>query len=70
MHATGGLNLLIFHCLPELNNQKHMSEQLCRDLENRGLIAQGTKLTVAMTLAGVLAPRTTELAKQFPTFIS
>jgi len=29
--------------VPELNGQGPFCEQLCRDLENRGLIAQGSK---------------------------
>jgi hypothetical protein len=66
----GGLNLLLYHCLPELNGQGHLSDQLCRDLENRGLIAPGTKLNVMMTSHGMLTPRTTDLGKQFLGFIA
>ena len=66
----GGLQLLLFHCVPELNGQGPFCEQLCRDLENRGLIAQGSKLNVMMTPQGMLTPRTTELGKQFLAFIS
>jgi hypothetical protein len=66
----GGLQLLLFHCVPELNGQDPFCEQLCRDLENRGLIAQGSKLNVMMTPQGMLTPRTTDLGKQFLAFIS
>lgn len=65
----GGLVLVIYHCVPELNGQVHFCDQLCRDLENRGLVAQGTKLNVSMTLQGMLTPRTTDLGKQFLAFI-
>ncbi len=69
MRAMGGLTLVIYHCVPELNGQGHFCEQLSRDLENRGLIAQGTKLNLMMTPQGMLTPRTTDLGKQFLAFI-
>lgn len=68
--GSGGLNLLLYDCVPELNGQGHFCEQLCRDLENRGLTGQGTKLNVMMTAEGMLTARTTDLGKQFLRFIS
>lgn len=68
--SLGSLSDLIFHCVPELNGQRELCEQLCRDLANRGLIAQGLQLIQAMSSSGVLTPRTTNLGKQFLKFIS
>lgn len=70
MRVMGGLSLFIFHCLPELTGQGHFCAQLCRDLESRGLIDQGTKLNATMTRQGMLTPRTTDLGKRFLEFIS
>jgi hypothetical protein len=68
--GAGGLSLLIFHCVPELNGQGQFCEQVCRDLENRGLIAQGSKLNVMMTTQGMLTARTTDFGKEFLKFVS
>jgi hypothetical protein len=70
MLFPGGLDSIIYHCVPELNRQRQMCEQLCRDLEVRGLVHQGIPFYTVMTPQGTLASRTTDLGKQFLRFIS
>ncbi|MGH7925513.1 MAG: hypothetical protein ACREQH_13080 [Candidatus Binatus sp.] len=70
MRTFGGLALVIYHCVPELNGQGQFCEQLCRDLQNRGLVVQGLNFNTAMTADAVLSPRTTDMGKQFRAFIS
>ena len=69
MNFTGGLPLMLYHCIPELNGQGFFCEQICGDLENRGLIQQGTKVNVMMTPQQMITPRTMGPGKEFLTFI-
>jgi hypothetical protein len=70
LRTMGGLGLVVYHCLPELNGQGDFCDLLSSDLESRGLVIKGTSLHVTMTLVGMLTPRTTNLGKQFMGFIS
>jgi hypothetical protein len=69
LRAVGPLSLVIFHCLPELQRQGVLCLQVCRDLEARGLLQDGS-LTVTMSIPGELVPRTTDFGKEFLRFIS
>jgi hypothetical protein len=68
MRASGGLHLAIYHCIPLLNGKGQFLEQLCKDLESRGLIVQGSSsIYTARTSYQSL---TSDFGKQFLTFIS
>jgi hypothetical protein len=68
--SMGGLGTLITHCVPELVHQSDLSGQIYRDLQNRGLLEQGSGLNVAMTQQGILSRRTSSLGREFLKFIS
>lgn len=68
--SMGGLGTVITHCVPELAHNNDLSIQIYRDLQNRGLLEQGTGLNVSMTQEGLLSRRTSSLGKEFLKFIS
>jgi hypothetical protein len=70
MRVMGGLNLLIMHCVQQLNGDGFFCDQILRDLETRGLIQPGTRGNVAMTLPGLMSPHISEIGKEFLRFIS
>jgi hypothetical protein len=68
MHVSGGLHLVIYHCIPVLNRKGQFLEQLCKDLESRGLIVQSSSsIYTARTSYPSL---TSDFGKQFLTFIT
>jgi hypothetical protein len=62
--SMGGLGTVITHCVPELVHQNDLSNQIYRDLQNRGLLEQGAGLNVAMSQQGLLSRRTSALGKE------
>jgi hypothetical protein len=60
---------LIYLCLPDLNGEGFLVEQVHRDLRNRGLIDQGAPFGQIIITAGTLNKSTTLFGEQFLQFI-
>lgn len=68
--SVGGVSTVIEHCLPDLRSARDFYAQLVRDLQTGGLITQGSFLNLTMTGGGMLASRTSDMGKEFISFIS
>lgn len=68
--SLGGVSTVIEHCLPDLRGAMDFVDQLVRDLQTGGLVHQGSFLNVTMTGGGMLASHTSEMGKEFISFIS
>lgn len=68
--GMGGVSTVIGHCLPDLRGARDFYEQLVRDLQTGGLLSQGSFLHATMTGGGMLESRTSELGKEFISFIT
>jgi hypothetical protein len=68
--GMGGVSTVIEHCLPDLRGARDFYDQLTRDLQAGGLVHQGSFLNVTMTGGGMLASRTSDIGKEFISFIS
>ena len=68
--GMGGVSTVIEHCLPDLCGASDFCDQLVRDLQTGGLVSQGNFLNVTMTGGGMLTSRTSEMGKEFISFIT
>ncbi len=68
--GMGGVSTVIEHCLPDLRGARDFCDQLVRDLQAGGLVHQGSFLHVTMTGAGMLESHTSEMGKEFISFIT
>lgn len=68
--GMGGVSTVIEYCLPDLRGARDFYDQLVRDLQTGGLVHQGSFLHVTMTGGGMLASHTSEMGKEFISFIS
>ena len=68
--SLGGFSSVIEHCLPDLRGASDFYGQLIRDLQAGGLIHQGSFLNVTMSGGAMLESRTTDMGKEFISFIS
>lgn len=66
----GGVPTVLEHCLPDLQGQREIYEQIARDLQAEGLMVQGQFLNLTMTGGGMMESRTTPRGKRFIAFIS
>jgi hypothetical protein len=68
--ASGGCSILVERCHPDLRGQSEFIAQLVRDLQSRGLLAQGNFLNVTMTGHGLISQRSTALGRELIRFIT
>jgi len=68
--GMGGTATVLEQCIPELRGQRDTYDQIARDLQSEGLLAQGQFLHVMMTGSGMVASRTTDRGKRFIRFIT
>ncbi len=68
--GMGGVSTVVEHCLLEVRGRREIYEQVVRDLQAEGLLAQGQFLNVTMTGDGMLQSRSTGRGKEFMKFIS
>lgn len=66
----GGVSKLIEHCLPDLRGRRDTYDQIVRDLQAEGLVAQGQFVHVVMTGPGMVASRTMDAGNRFIRFIT
>jgi hypothetical protein len=66
----GAPSTLLEYCFPEIRKPAEFYNQIFRDLQVRGLLAQGQYLNATMTVEGMFQSRTTELGRSFLSFIS
>jgi hypothetical protein len=67
--SIGGISAALEHAFPELRGKQATYDVFIRDLHSRGLTTTDSVHT-AISGAGILASRTTDMGKQFLTFIS
>lgn len=65
---TGGLSDVLEHAYPELSGEGAFYEAVWKDLYNKGLL-NTREINATMTGHGLMASRTTDLAKEFIEFI-
>jgi hypothetical protein len=66
----GSLSDILYHYYPELASKKDFTKQLITDLSYRGLLNSDSSILNAMiTGSGITASRTSDLGKQFISFI-
>lgn len=68
--SMGGGSTVLEFAYSDLRGQRDFYDQIVSDLQVRGLLSQGGFLHTNMTGGGMLATRTTPMAKQFLRFIS
>jgi hypothetical protein len=68
--GMGGTSMVLEQCIPELRGQRDTYDQIVRDLQSEGLLAQGQFLHVTMTGGGTVASRTTDRGKRLIRFIT
>lgn len=68
--GMGGVSTVIEHCLPDLRGRRDTYDQMVRDLQAEGLVAQGQFVHVTMTGPGMVASRTTDRGNRFIRFIT
>ncbi len=68
--GMGGPSTVLERCIPELRGQRDTYDQIVRDLQSEGLLAQGQFLHVMMTGGGMVQSRTTDRGKRFIRFIT
>ncbi len=68
--GMGDVSTVVEHCLPELRGRQETYEQVIRDLQVDGLLAQGQFLNMTMTGGGMIQSRSTSRGKEFMRFIS
>jgi hypothetical protein len=66
----GGVSTVIEYCLPDLRGAREFYDQLVRDLQTGGLVHQGSFLNTTMSGGGMLAAHTSEMGKEFISFIT
>lgn len=68
--GMGGVSTVIEHCLPDLRGRRDTYDQIIRDLQAEGLVAQGQFIHVTMTGHGMVTSRTTDRGNRFIGFIT
>jgi hypothetical protein len=68
--GMGGVSTVIEHCLPDLRGARDFYDQLVRDLQTGGLLRQGSFVHVTMTGGGMLTSQTSEMGREFISFIT
>ncbi len=67
--SMGGLGSVLEHNMPQLKGQRHIYDQVWKDLYSRGLV-NTESLHVTMSGQGLASKRTTEVGDEFLRFIS
>jgi hypothetical protein len=67
---VGSACAVLDFCVPVLRGRADLSELVVRDLQNAGLVRQGSFMHIALTGEGVLQGRTTDTGRTFVRFIS
>ena len=68
--GMGGPSMVLERCIPEFRGQRDTYDQIVRDLQSEGLLAQGQFLHMTMTAVGMVQSRTTDRGKRFIRFIT
>ncbi|SUS04368.1 conserved hypothetical protein [uncultured Defluviicoccus sp.] len=68
--GMGGVATVIEHCLPDLRGRRDTYDQIIRDLQAEGVVAQGQFVHVVMTGHGMVSSRTTDRGNRFIGFIT
>lgn len=67
---VGSASAVLESCIPVLRGKTDLSELVVRDLQNAGLVQQGSFMHIVLTGDGVLQGRTTDTGRTFVRFIS
>lgn len=67
---VGSACAVLEYCVPLLRGRADLSELLVRDLQNAGLVQQGSFMHIALTGEGALQGRTTDTGRTFVRFIA
>ena len=65
----GSASIVVEQVYPEIAKEKELLDKIVKDLQNDGMMAEGSYMHSGMTSCGVAASRTTELGNKFLKFI-
>lgn len=65
----GSASIVVEQVYPEIAQEKELLDKIVKDLQNDGMMLEGSYMHAIMTSNGVTASRTTELGNKFLKFI-
>lgn len=65
----GAASIVVEQVYPEIAKEKELLDKIVKDLQNDGMMSEGSYMHAGMTSNGVAASRTTELGNKFLKFI-
>lgn len=65
----GSASIVVEQVYPDIAKEKELLDKIVKDLQNDGMMAEGSYMHAGMTSNGVAASRTTELGNKFLKFI-
>lgn len=65
----GSASIVVEQVYPEIAKEKELLDKIVKDLQNDGLMSEGSYMHADMTANGVVASRTTELGNNFLKYI-
>lgn len=65
----GSASIVVEQVYPDIAKEKELLDKIVKDLQNDGMMAEGSYIHAGMTSNGVAASRTTELGNKFLNFI-
>lgn len=67
--VMGSASIVVEQVYPEIAQEKELLDKIVKDLQNDGMMLEGSYMHAIMTSNGVTASRTTELGNKFLKFI-
>lgn len=67
--TTGSASIVVEQVYPEIAKEKELLDKIVKDLQNDGMMSEGSYMHGDMTANGVVASRTTELGNNFLKYI-
>ena len=66
---SGSASIVVEQVYPEIAKEKNLLDKIVKDLQNDGMMAEGSYMHAVMTANGIVSSRTTDLGNKFLQFI-